>query len=291
MQEKFPHLNITGLCHSVQGTAEMLAKWLGAENDEITYLCAGINHQAFYLEFKRNGKDAYPEIREAVLKEEIYNEEQVRNEMFRHLGYYVTESSGHNSEYNAWFRKRPDLIEKYCTNGTGWNPGHYGFVMDAHLKRRTGWADEINGWLSEPETDISRGHEYAAYIFNAVFGDNAMFEFNGNVRNYGLIDNLPRGCCVEVPVVAEKAGLRAVHVGALPDHLAILTNTSARCEELAVAGALQGDFEKIFHAVCFDPLTSAVCSLEEIRNMTYEMFMYNRAYLPHFNFENIKQGQ
>ena len=106
-------ITMTGLCHSVQGTAEMLARWIGAPMDEITFTCAGINHQAHYLEFKWNGKDAYPLIYKAVTEnEDIYNEEQVRNEMFLHLGYYVTESSGHNSEYNAWFRKRPDLIER-----------------------------------------------------------------------------------------------------------------------------------------------------------------------------------
>ena len=107
MQSEFPELRITGLCHSVQGTAEMLARWIGAPMEEITYTCAGINHQAFYLDFKWNGKDAYPLIREAVTtREEVYKEEIVRNEMFLALDYYVTESSGHNSEYNAWFRKR-----------------------------------------------------------------------------------------------------------------------------------------------------------------------------------------
>ena len=101
MQDRFADLTITGLCHSVQGTAAMLARWIGAPMEEITYLCAGINHQAFYLDFKWNGRDAYPLIREAVKKPEIYHEEIVRNEMFLHLDYYVTESSGHNSEYNA----------------------------------------------------------------------------------------------------------------------------------------------------------------------------------------------
>lgn len=115
MQEK-SSVNVTGLCHSVQGTAEMLAKWINAPMDEITFTCAGINHQAFYLDYKWNGKDAYPLIKEAMKRPEIYNEEQVRNEMFLHLDYYVTESSGHNSEYNAWFRKREDLLEKYCTH-------------------------------------------------------------------------------------------------------------------------------------------------------------------------------
>lgn len=282
MQGKFADLTISGLCHSVQGTAEMLARWIGAPMEEITYLCAGINHQAFYLDYKWNGRDAYPLIREAVKKPEIYNEEIVRNEMFLHLDYYVTESSGHNSEYNAWFRKRPDLIEKYCTHGTGWNPGVYGYILDDYLKREDTWQDEIQQWFSQDSIDLNRGHEYAAYIFNAMFGDNTLFEFNGNVRNNGLIDNLPQGCCVEVPVLASKRGLSPVHVGALPEQLAVLINTSARCEELAVEGALEGDPRKVFHAICFDPLTSAVLSLGEIKAMVDEMFMANRNYLPQF---------
>jgi alpha-galactosidase len=276
-------MSVTGLCHSVQGTAEMLARWIGAPMDEITYLCAGINHQAFYLDFKWKGKDAYPLIREAIeTRPEIYNEEQVRNEMFLALDYYVTESSGHNSEYNAWFRKRKDLIEKYCTHGTGWNPGVYGYILDEYLKREDNWKTDIEAWLADPKVDLERGHEYATYIFNAIFGDNAMFEFNGNVRNFGLVDNLPEGACVEVPVLASKRGLSPMHVGPLPDHLAVLVNTSSRCEELAVQAALEGDERKVYHAICMDPLTSAVLSLREIKAMTDEMMEKNRAYLPQF---------
>ncbi|HOA55115.1 MAG TPA: alpha-galactosidase [Clostridiales bacterium] len=277
------NVTVTGLCHSVQGTAAMLARWIGAPMDEITYLCAGINHQAFYLEYKWNGKDAYPLLRKAVTEnQDIYNEEIVRNEMFLHLDYYVTESSGHNSEYNAWFRKRPDLIEKYCIHGTGWNPGEYAFILNEYLGREHTWKKEIDDWLAEETVDLNRGGEYAAYIFNATIGDGTMFEFNGNVRNFGLIDNLPEGCCVEVPVLASKRGLDPIHVGPMPDHLAVLLNTSARCEELAVEGAITGDPRKVFHAVCFDPLTSAVLSLDEIKQMVDEMFEANRDWLPQF---------
>jgi alpha-galactosidase len=282
MQGQFPKIKVTGLCHSVQGTAEMLAKWIGAPMDEITFTCAGINHQAFYLDYKWQGKDAYPLIREAMNKPEIYNHEMVRNEMFLHLDYYVTESSGHNSEYNSWFRKRPDLIEKYCTHGTGWNPGHYAYILNEYLKREDNWKDEIHKWLQKDDINLERGHEYAAYIFNATIGDGTMFEFNGNVKNFGLIDNLPEGCCVEVPVLASKKGLQPMHVGPLPDHLAVLVNTSARCEELAVEGAITGDRRKIFHAICFDPLTSSVLSLDEIKAMVDEMFEANKDYLPQF---------
>ncbi len=276
-------IKITGLCHSVQGTAEMLAKWIGAPMEEVTYLCAGINHQAWYLEYKWQGKDAYPLIREAVAKPDVYNVEQVRNEMFLHLDYYVTESSGHNSEYNPWFRKREDLIEKYCTHGTGWNPGKHAYIRDEYLRRENTWEDEIKDWLAKDEIDLKIGQEYAAYIFNATIGDNRLFKFNGNVRNTGLIDNLPEGCCVEVPVLASKNGFEPVHVGPLPDHLAILNNINARCEELAVEGALEGDRRKIFHAITMDPLTSAVLSLQEIKDMVNEMFEFNKDWLPVFN--------
>jgi alpha-galactosidase len=281
MQGEYPEMNVTGLCHSVQGTAEMLARWIDAPISEITFRCAGINHQAWYLDYKWNGTDAYPLLRKAMENPEIYNEEQVRNEMFIHLGYYVTESSGHNSEYNAWFRKRPDLIEKYCTNGTGWNPGVYAYIRDYYLEVADTWKDKIEEELEKP-IDLERGHEYAASIFNATIGDGDLFEFNGNVRNFSLIDNLPTGCCVEVPVLASKRGFDPMHVGELPAQLAILNNISARCEELAVEGALEGDRTKVYHAIAYDPLTSAVLSLAEIRSMVDDMFAANVDWLPQF---------
>lgn len=278
MQEKHPELAITGLCHSVQGTASMLAGWINAPMDEVSYLCAGINHQAWYLDYRWNGEDAYPLIRKAIVEnEKLLNEEQVRNEMFLNLDYYVTESSGHNSEYNPWFRKRRDLIEKYCTSGTGWNPGHYGYIRDEYLKVESTWRDGIKAELAKP-VDLKRGHEYAASIFNAIFGDNAIFEFNGNVRNYHLIDNLPYGACVEVPVVASKGGLKTVRVGKLPDQCAIITNQNSLCEELAVAGILEKSKRKVFQAILHDPLTSAVLSMAETKSMVDEMFAANAAW-------------
>jgi alpha-galactosidase len=275
-------INVTGLCHSVQGTASMLARWIGAPMEEITYTCAGINHQAWYLDYRWKGEDAYPLIRQAVARPEVYEEEIVRNEMFLHLDYFVTESSGHNSEYNAWFRKRPDLIEKYCNRGTSWNPGVYGFIISRYEQREKTWKEEIQKWLAQEKIDLARSNEYAANIFDAIIGSGGMYEFNGNLRNYGLIDNLPEGCCVEIPVVASRKGLEAVHVGALPAHLAILTGTNAQIEELTVEGCLQGDPRKIFHAVCMDPLTSAVLSLAEIKEMVDAMFEKNRGWLPTF---------
>jgi len=201
--------------------------------------------------------------------------------MFLALGYYVTESSGHNSEYNAWFRKRPDLIEKYCLPGTGWNPGEYAYILKEYRRRENEWRGDIDKWFQEP-LNLERGHEYAAYIFNAVFGDNAMFKFNGNVRNFGLVDNLPYGCCVEVPVLASQRGLEPIHVGKMPAQLALLSGTSAQIEEMVVEASLTGNKEMVYQAICYDPLTAAVCSLREIRDMVDEMFAINKDWLPQF---------
>lgn len=278
MQTVYPNLHITGLCHSVQGTARKIARWAGVDFDDCTYTCAGLNHQAFYIDYRCNSKDIYPLLREAAKRSEVYNEEQVRFEMFKHLGYFSPEGSGHHSEYVAWFRKRPDLIEKYCTHGTGNDPGH-AVTPERRIKAAQMRKQKLDEWMNSP-VDLERGAEYAAYIFNAVFGDNEMFEFNGNVRNFGLIDNLPEGCCVEVPVIASKKGLQAVHVGALPPQCALLNSISAQCEELAIEAVLQNDREKIYHSCLYDPLTSAVLSMQEIHDMVDEMFAAAEPFLP-----------
>jgi alpha-galactosidase len=276
-------IRLTGLCHSVQGSAMMLAHWIGAPMDEITYTCAGINHQAWYIKYEWNHRDAYPLIRKAVTENpDIYNEEQVRNEMFLHLDYYVTESSGHNSEYNWWFRKRPDLIEKYCTHGTGWNPGEYAYILKEYRNREDTWKDDIAAWLDK-DTPISleRGHEYAASIINAWMGGE-IFGFNGNVPNRGLITNLPEGACVEVPVYVDKDGFHPVHVGPLPPQCVALNHVSVMVEEMAVEAALTGDPRLVFQAIAYDPLSAAVLSLAEIKSMVNEMLEQNRDHLPQF---------
>lgn len=275
---------VTGLCHSVQGTAMMLAEWIGAPYDEIDYLCAGINHQAWYLKFEWNGEDAYPLIHKVVTEQpDVYNAEPVRNEMYLALGKYVTESSGHNSEYNPWFRKRPDLIEKYCTHGTNWNPGEYAYILREYQQNEATWQDQVKARLERPltEENLERGHEYAAYIINALQGGE-MFKFNGNVRNTKLITNLPEGACVEVPVVVDRGGFHPIYVGALPAECALLTGLSSGIEELAIEGSLAGDPVAIYRAIAHDPLTSAVLSLAEIRQMTNELFARHKDYLPQF---------
>jgi alpha-galactosidase len=281
-------IRLTGLCHSVQGTAMMLARWIGAPYEEITYTCAGINHMAWYLKFDWKGQDAYPLIRQAIAERpEVYNEEIVRNEMFLHLDYYVTESSGHNSEYNWWFRKRPELIEKYCMHGTGWNPGEYAYILKEYQEAERTWKDEAKKWFAaETPIKLERGHEYAAHIINALIGGES-FEFNGNVPNTNLVTNLPQSACVEVPVWVSRKGFEPVHVGALPPQCALLTNLSSTIEEMAIEAALTGNPRLVFQAIAHDPLTASVLSLAEIKQMVNQMFEQNRAYLPQFKHFSV----
>lgn len=278
---KHSNVEVTGLCHSVQGTVKMLSEWLDVPYEEITYKCMGVNHQAFYTILRHNNEDLYPRLRKLMENPEYFNKEQVRNEMFLKLGYYVTESSGHNSEYNQWFRKRPDLIEKYCTHGTGWNPGEYAFSLNLRKDRKANTQKQYDDWFNE-KFDKSKSLEYAADIFNARIGDGKPFVFNGNVINHGSIPNLPDDACVEVPVVADRMGMKTTIAGALPDHLAILVNTTARIENLVVEAAVKKSKEMVYHAVYMDPLTSAVCSLDEIKNMCDELFEINKDYLGDF---------
>ncbi len=282
--QKQTFISTTGLCHSVQGTAMMLAEWIGAPYEEIDYLCAGINHQAWYLEYEWKGQDAYPLIHTAITERpEIYNEEPVRNEMYLALGKYVTESSGHNSEYNWWFRKRPDLIEKYCTHGAGWNPGEYAYILKEYQHNEATWEEQVKAELERPLTakDLQRGEEYAACIVNALQGGEP-FKFNGNVQNTQLITNLPEGACVEVPVLVDRAGFHPMHVGALPPECALLTQLSSGIEEMSIQASLAGDPTMIYRAICHDPLTASVLSLAEIRQMTNELFAQHKDYLPQF---------
>ncbi len=276
--QKYSNVEVTGLCHSVQHTVEMLAEWLGVPYDEIDYHCMGVNHQAFYTRLEHKGVDLYPKLYKKIREPEYMQKELVRNEMFLKLGYYVTESSGHNSEYNAWFRKRPDLIEKYCTYSTNWNSGEYAYSLNLRRERQKHPEAQYESWLSG-EFDSKKSVEYAADIFNARIGDGKPFVFNGNVLNHGSIPNLPHDACVEVPVVADRMGMRTTIAGELPEHLAILVNTTARIESLVIEAAMKKSRELVYRAVYMDPLCSAVCSLEEIKNMCDELFAANRDFL------------
>ncbi|MCF7854463.1 MAG: alpha-glucosidase/alpha-galactosidase [Candidatus Pacebacteria bacterium] len=288
-------VNVTGLCHSVQGTAKMLATWAEVPFEELDYTCAGLNHLSWFLKLKHRGRDIYPVLRERVLGDrDIYNEEIVRNEMFLAFDYYVTESSGHNSEYSWWFRKRPELIERYCKDGTGWNPGEHAYILNEYRKREETWRDEFDKWLTSADWDdpekksamLRKSNEYASSIINAYVGGSP-FQFNGNVKNTHLISNLPEHCCVEVPVLTTRRTLSPLHVGELPQSVLPLTSLTALTEQMTVEASFTGDEKLVYQAVAQSPLTAACLSLNEARDMVNELFQINKQYLPQFKRHGV----
>jgi alpha-galactosidase len=280
-----PHV---GLCHSVQGTSEMLAKWIGVPYDEVTFLCAGINHQSFFLEFRRGKEDLYPLIWEAIEREEVYGQEPVRIELMKHFGYFVTESSGHASEYVPYFRKstrmvNEDLAPRFKNPGDHWfdfgrTGGYLRHCQRALERSHQEFKDLIDGVKEMPS---QRSHEYGSYIIEAV-ETNQPVRVNGNVPNWDLIDNLPQGCCVEVPCLVDGNGVQPTKVGALPTQLAALNRTNVNVQELIVEAAMTGDTEAVYYAVMLDPLTAAVCTLPQIRSMVDEMLTAQAQWLPQF---------
>lgn len=281
----WPHV---GLCHSVQGTSEMLARWIGVPYDEISFLCAGINHQAFFLEFRRGTQDLYPLIWQAIEREEVMNEEPVRGEMMKYFGYFVTESSGHASEYVPYYRKTAsmvtdDLSPRFKNQGDFW----FDFARTGgylrHCQDREKVADEEFRALSEGIKDLptTRTHEYGSLILEAV-ETNRPARINGNVPNNGLITNLPDGCCVEVPCLVDSNGVQGTFVGNLPTQIAALNRTNINVQELAVEAALMGDQDAVHYAIMMDPLTAAVCTLPQIHTMVDEMLEAQSRWLPQF---------
>lgn len=273
-------IRYVGLCHSVQNAVDKIAEWTGIPAEEIDCFSAGLNHQSWLLKITHHGEDISPLIRQVIERPEVYNEDPVKCDTFRYLGYYSTEEGGQNSEYNPWFRKRPDLVARY-DHATGFNPGRWGFEIEAYAEKDITWRDDLKRWNEEP-LDLKRGKEYAAGILNAIMGDHTPVTFNGNLLNRGYITNLPANASVEIPILASRRGLEPLAVGDLPEHLAIINTTNAHCETLAAQGAVEGDPYKIFYAIANDPLTAAVCSLDEIRDMTEELLWQNREYLPQF---------
>lgn len=278
-----PHV---GLCHSVQGTSEMLARWINVPYDEVNFLCAGINHQAFFLEFRQGKQDLYPLIWQAIEDAEIYGSEPVRIELMKHFGYFVTESSGHASEYSPYFRKNAAMIEnelvpKFTDERDHWfdfgNTGGYYRHCLRRLEKFQSEYEEIKN--QDPFT--TRSHEYGSWIMAAV-ETNQPLRINGNVPNYDLIDNLPYGCCVEVPCLVDANGVQGVKVGLLPTQLAALNRTNINVQELTVEAALNGDPDAVHYAIALDSLTAAVCTLPQIHAMVDEMLAAQEQWLPMF---------
>jgi alpha-galactosidase len=279
-----PHV---GLCHSVQGTSELLAEWIKTPYDDVIFFCAGINHQAFFLEFRTKEEDLYPKIFAAVEDPAIYGQEPVRIDLLKYFGYFVTESSGHASEYAPYFRKSAkmvnnDLVPRFTDPVNDWFEfGRTGGYLRHCFDRVQKFQQEYDSILQE-ELTSERTHEYGARIIEAI-ETNRPITINGNIPNDDLIDNLPAGCSVEVPCLVDANGIQPIKVGSLPPQLAALNRTNINVQELIVEAALTGSKDSIYHAVMLDPLTAAVCTLPQIREMVDKMLEAEVQWLPKFS--------
>jgi len=267
-----------GLCHGVQTTIDLIAHVLGERKEDLDYLAAGINHMAWFLQIEKGGKDLYPKFRRRCERPEVYKIEKVRIETMRHFGYFMTESTGHLSEYLPYFRKNQKALDTYCDEPAfgGESGAYYKYAMALAKKFRN--IDPLEMETTELPPPSA---EYCTHIIKA-HQTGQPFRLNGNVRNDGLIDNLTAGCCVEVPCFIDTMGIHATHVGSLPPQCAALNQTNVTVQGLAKEAALTGDPELAFAACALDPLASAVCTLYEIREMTCDMLTALRPFLPQF---------
>ena len=267
--QRYTNVRTVGLCHSVQVCSEHLLKKLGMEDklEGRRETIAGINHMGWLLDIRdREGNDLYPEIRAraARMNAEQKHDDMVRFEYIKHLGYYCTESSEHNSEYNPWFIKSryPELIERY------------NIPLDEYPRR---CVEQIEGWEKEKESILNDGKatherslEYASYIMQAVVTGRP-YRIGGNVLNTGLIDNLPAEACVEVPCMVDSNGINPCHVGALPLQLAAMNMSNINVQLLTIEAAVTRERDKIYQAAMMDPHTAAELSLDDIHSMCDEL--------------------
>ena len=276
-------VKVIGLCHSVQHTAKRLCEFLGIDRKDLRFRCAGINHQAFMLKLEANGKDLYPDLFKCLDKPEIYKKDKVRFEIMRHFGRFQTESSGHGSEYVQYFRKRQELIDRYCSNdfpseneeGIDWNAmsaGVTGAALECVRRMRQRVYRFVEDYRSgKCKVEKESSYEYGIQLIRAMTCDEPM-EANLNVMNDGLIANLPPGCSVEVPCLVNGGGIQPCRIEDYPEELAGLNRQMINVQILGAEGALTCDREKIFRAVALDPNSSCKLSLDELRAMTEELF-------------------
>ena len=284
--EKYPQIRQVGLCHSVQGTAAELAHDLNIPLEDIRYRAAGINHMAFYLQFEHrqeNGSyvDLYPALLRGYIegrypKPSTWNPRcpnNVRYEMLKRLGYFVTESSEHFAEYTPYFIKdgRPDLIEKF------------GIPLDEYPKRcieqMERWKDEARSYRTADTIEIKRSREYASSIVNSVWTGEPSVIY-GNLRNNGCITSLPEACAVEVPCLVDDCGIQPTAVGVLPLQLTALIRTNVNVQELTVRALMTENREHVYHAAMMDPHTAAELDLQQIWDLVDDLIDAHGAWLP-----------
>lgn len=275
--QRFTKVKTVGLCHSVQVCSEHLFKDLGMDDklEGRKELIAGINHMGWLLEiYDEDGNDLYPEIKKRALEKNSSkkHDDMVRYEYIKHLGYYCTESSEHNAEYNSFFikSKYPNLIEDF------------NIPLDEYPRRCINqikrWKDEKDRILNNGEITHERSLEYASYIMEAIVTGKP-YKIGGNVLNNNLIENLPKEACVEVPCLVDNMGIHPTYVGNLPTQLAAMNMTNINAQLLTIEAAITRDKSKIYQAAMLDPHTSAELSIDDIVKMCDEMIEAHGDYM------------
>lgn len=273
-------VKFVGLCHSVPSTAHLLASYIDAPLNEVSYLAAGINHMAWFIDFRWRGVDAYPILREKLSDPSVYDNpshpayyDLVRIEIFKALGYYVSESSNHLSEYLPYFRKNPKLIERYRVLSSSMR-------LEVQERSRRMRDEKFLKILEEGgQLPLRRSGEYCAQVVYAIETDTPIKVY-GNVENTGLITNLPYGCIVEVPCMVNGGGIYPCYIGSIPPQCAALNRMNISVQELAARAVIERSRERVFQALLVDPLTSSLLTVDEIRRLTEEMFEAQSRYLP-----------
>ncbi|MFW6190096.1 MAG: alpha-glucosidase/alpha-galactosidase, partial [Candidatus Bipolaricaulota bacterium] len=286
-------MEVVGLCHSVQGTSRQLAGYLEVPYEELEWECAGINHMSWFTKLEHEGRDLYPELLRRAEQPEIYEQDPIRFEMTKEFGYFVTESSGHFSEYLPYFRKDPELIDKYCGEGYRGESGFYSRNWPDWRRDldefREKWiaGEEIPDGITEGTPGLEdfdpaeRSYEYGSHIIEAQeTGQEAVIY--GNFPNEGLIDNLPGDGIVEVKTLVDRSGFHPCKFGRLPEELAGLNRSNMTVHKLTVESILNKDREAGIRAFMLDPLTAAVSTPSSVRNMVEELFEAESEYIPDY---------
>ncbi len=281
---RWSNVSYIGLCHGVQTTLDLISGYVGVPKAEIDFTCAGINHMAWFLKIEHRGRDLYPLFKANCERPEYYVNEKVRIEVMRHFGYFMTESTGHLSEYVPWFRSSERAVKEFCDQPAfGGESGAY-YRWGAAVAEKYARVDPLE--FESPKLQ-PRSAEYCSYVLEAK-QTGVPFKLQGNVKNEGCITNLPPGSCVEVPVYVDKQGLHPLRVGDLPPQCAALNQSNVTVQGLAGEGAMAGDPELVMPAMAMDPLTSACCTLREVREMAGEMIEAEKQWLPQFAGKKLR---
>ncbi|WP_394925763.1 alpha-glucosidase/alpha-galactosidase [uncultured Robinsoniella sp.] len=289
---KYGKVKTYGLCHGVQHGHAQIAKAFGVDVKDVDIICAGLNHQTWYISTKIKGEERVEDLYELMLnQQDMLDNENIRLDVMKNFGFYSTESNGHLSEYLSWYRKRPEDMEKWI-NFSSWIQGETAGYLRVCKEGRNWFETDFPNWLQEPAKEFreeERSSEHGSYIIESL-ETGRVYRGHFNIMNEGCITNLPDECVVEVPCYVDFNGISVPKVGDLPLGCAAICSQSVWVQKLSVEAAVHGDIRLLYQAAMMDPLTGAVCTPGEIRQMVDEMLVAGEKWLPQYAGE-IEQAK